>query len=120
MIDGDYNNTTIQFDDDGIVVDKAVDILVQKECFNLQFVLSNCGHPQLLYENHIFNRNNATKSYVYWRCAHARRLRCKARVITSENHLIPTNTQHTHEPMRRLIYGMGVNNVRNLSRNKKR
>lgn len=82
----------------------------------MKFVVSSHGHPQLLYDNHIFNRNNATENCIYWRCAHARRLKCKARIVSSKDQIIPTNGIHNHEPMRRLIYGMGENKVRKLSK----
>lgn len=83
-----------------------------------EFVLSNAGHPQLLFDKHIFNRNNVINSKVYWRCSHSRRLNCKARLVTTATSITPSHVVHNHEPMRRLIYGMGVNTKRNLSRNK--
>lgn len=123
----------MSFDSNFMNDDLAVEIAIKNDVFDetkleefepdnttptFEFVLSHAGHPQLLYDKHIFNRNNVINSKVYWRCAHSRRLNCKARLVTTATSISPNHVIHNHEPMRRLIYGMGVNSKRNLSRNK--
>lgn len=124
----------INFDDETFMSDDLVEIPIKHDFDDVkldelneqdntpafEFVLSNAGHPQLLFDKHIFNRNNVINSKVYWRCSHSRRLNCKARLVTTATSIAPSHVVHNHEPMRRLIYGMGINSKRNLSRNKKK
>lgn len=70
----------------------------------------------LVYDGHIYHKTNTFNSKTYWRCKHAKRLRCPARITTTTNEIIITNLSHNHSPMNRLIYGMGENNVRKLNR----
>lgn len=75
------------------------------------------GGRTLIYNGHAFHRNLVSGAKTYWRCAHASRLQCRARIVTAYDayHQV-TNGEHNHEQMARLGYGMGVNRVRSLTR----
>lgn len=84
----------------------------------LEFIESAHGYLKILCDNHIYVRNNNRNNITYWRCMHSKRLKCRARISTSLEKLISANIEHNHCPMKRLVYGMGTNKKRNLSRNK--
>lgn len=76
------------------------------------------GNRLLVFDGHCFHRNSSLRANVYWRCAHARRLRCRARIVTNATDLLVKQCAHTHEPVHRLQYGQGVNSVRRLNKNR--
>lgn len=75
-------------------------------------ILSAKGKPLLEFDKHIFHKNSVVGSKIYWRCAHSKRLNCRARIITNKSNFLDLlcvkKTVHCHEPIRRLQYGFGV------------
>lgn len=87
--------------------------------FSLDHVIysrSKKSQQNIVYDGHIFHKNNVSGSNTYWRCSHANRLQCRARLVTTQKELLVTNNNHTHAAMKRLAYGMGINNVRKLKK----
>lgn len=58
------------------------------------------GGPQLIYNNYVFHvnkkYNNGIK--IAWICSRYRKDNCKARIITTNDKLLPGNCQHNHPP----------------------
>lgn len=78
----------------------------------INFKTSIKGQPILQYENFTYHKNRSSGNKIYWRCAHAKRLKCRARLITiGSNMSTCSNTinAHNHIPIQRLQYGTGVN-----------
>lgn len=85
-----------------------------------EFRTAKNGNQLLVFDGHSFHRNNSCGAQVYWRCAHARRLRCRARIVTNGTELLVKQSSHTHEPLHcRLQYGHGINSVRRLIKNRR-
>ncbi|XP_049276929.1 modifier of mdg4-like isoform X25 [Anopheles funestus] len=78
------------------------------------------GGKQLMYKNYIYHRNIKTGNTVYWRCSKAMRLKCKATIVTKEDLMRVNDIEHNHVPMRRLTYGLGVNEKRKLKKKNER
>lgn len=79
------------------------------------FELSSSGARQLVWQDYVYHKNTATGRCTYWRCAYAARLKCKATVVTEDGLIVRIkNPNHNHVPMKRLLYGMGKNQKRNL------
>ncbi|XP_052889972.1 modifier of mdg4-like isoform X28 [Anopheles moucheti] len=89
---------------------------------NKQVVFSETpnGGKQLMYENYIYHRNITTADTVYWRCSKAMRLKCKATIVTKGDMMRVNKIAHNHVPMRRLSYGLGVNEKRKLKKHSER
>lgn len=83
---------------------------------NVIYSRSKKSQQNIVYDGHIFHKNNVSGSNTYWRCSHANRLQCRARLVTTQKELLVTNNNHTHAAMKRLAYGMGINNVRKLKK----
>uniref|UniRef100_A0A182IKF0 FLYWCH-type domain-containing protein n=1 Tax=Anopheles atroparvus TaxID=41427 RepID=A0A182IKF0_ANOAO len=66
------------------------------------------GSQQLVYQNYTYHRNISTATCQYWRCSKAARLKCKATIVTDGMTMRINCNGHNHVPMRRLIYGLGV------------
>lgn len=82
---------------------------------DFRFELSSSGARQLVWKGYVYHKNTSTGRCTYWRCAHAARLKCKATVVTEYGVMVRVkNPYHNHLPMKRLLYGMGKNQKRNL------
>lgn len=79
------------------------------------FELSSTGARQVVYKGYTYHKNTSFGQSTYWRCAYAARLKCKATIVTDESQLLRIkNPSHNHVPMKRLLYGMGINQKRTL------
>uniref|UniRef100_A0A182S6H5 BEN domain-containing protein n=1 Tax=Anopheles maculatus TaxID=74869 RepID=A0A182S6H5_9DIPT len=83
---------------------------------HVMFTETANGGTQLMYQNYIYHRNIKTGGTVYWRCSKAMRLKCKATIVTKGDLMRVNNVEHNHVPMRRLAYGLGVNEKRKLKK----
>lgn len=76
------------------------------------------GNQILEYDSHTFHKNNTSGLNTYWRCSHAKSLKCRMRMVTTESEAyIANNKEHNHKVMRRLNYGDGFKSSRRLKRN---
>uniref|UniRef100_A0A182NKW8 BEN domain-containing protein n=1 Tax=Anopheles dirus TaxID=7168 RepID=A0A182NKW8_9DIPT len=85
---------------------------------NVSFTVAATGARQLIYKNFGYHRNLKMGDTEYWRCSMALRLKCRATIATKGNMMRVNDVEHNHVPMRRLLYGLGVNGKRNLKRAK--
>ncbi|XP_055594876.1 modifier of mdg4-like isoform X30 [Uranotaenia lowii] len=93
----------------------STDQAAQDPTYDFYFEYSSVGTRLLIHNDFVFHKNTASGAQIYWRCAYAARLKCKATLVTTDcSHLRIKNPNHNHLPMRRLVYGMGVNRKRKL------
>lgn len=92
------------------------DSVIRLSLDRVTYTRSKKSQQNIVYDGHIFHKNNVSGSNIYWRCSHANRLQCRARLVTTQKELLVTNNNHTHTAMKRLAYGMGINNVRKLKK----
>ncbi|XP_053667387.1 uncharacterized protein LOC128717110 [Anopheles marshallii] len=83
---------------------------------HVMFSETPTGGKQLTYKNYIYHRNIKIADTVYWRCSKAIRMKCKATIVTQGDMMRVKEIKHNHVPMRRLTYGLGVNEKRKLKK----
>ncbi|KAJ8866613.1 hypothetical protein PR048_032473 [Dryococelus australis] len=81
----------------------------QKE--NIQYVLSQKGKPQLVYNNYLFNLDTVHQGRKFWHCYNYRNNKCHARAITEENCIEIRHPCHNHEPHTNMIEKKKLKNL---------
>ncbi|XP_037029106.1 modifier of mdg4 isoform X14 [Bradysia coprophila] len=80
------------------------------------FHVTKSGNQILEYENHTFHKNNTSGANTYWRCSHAKSLKCRVRMVTTDSDAFIANKEHNHDVIRRLNYGDGKQSSRRLKK----
>ena len=62
----------------------------------LEFVSSEKGKSKLCLEGFLFIKDKQVDTKIYWKCEHYKKMKCKARVITVNNHVSSSNNDHNH------------------------
>ena len=62
----------------------------------LEYLESEKGRKKLVENGHTFYKNGENDERVYWKCDKYHKTKCRARIITSNDQIVKSSTDHNH------------------------